>query len=88
MIKRKPLVDELVEYIKSNLKKGYTKDSLRWALVGQGYSKLEVERALKIVDQKLAEEAPVLKTKPDIKYEVVEPKEYATKPWWKKILGI
>jgi len=43
----KPFMDELVDYIKKNLKKGYTKEALKWALINQGYSKLEVERALK-----------------------------------------
>ena len=38
---------EIVDYIKKNLKKGYTKDSLKWALVKQGYPRLEVERAFK-----------------------------------------
>ena len=36
----------LVEYAKKNLQKGYTKDSLKWALVNQGHSKMEVEKAL------------------------------------------
>lgn len=72
-------MQELTEYIKSNLKKGYTKESLKWALIDQGNSKIEVERAFKKVDEELARKAPVLKTKPIIKYEVVEPKGYTPK---------
>lgn len=71
MQRRKNYINELVEYIKNNLRKGYTKESLKWALINQGHSKLEVEKALKIVDEKLASEAPILKTKPEIKYEAV-----------------
>ena len=76
MIRRKSYIDELTDYIKKNLKKGYTKDSLKWALLNQGNSKIEINRAFKKVDKELAEQAPVLKTKPVIRYEVVEPKGY------------
>lgn len=86
MFKRKNLVDELSEYIKKNLKKGYTKESLRWALINQGYSKLEVEKAVKKAEMELAEEAPILKTKPEIKYEIVEP-QTEKKSFWKKLFG-
>ena len=72
-------MQELVEYIKKNLKKGYTKESLKWALVSQGYSRLEVEKAIKSTDEALANQAPILKTKPQIKYEIIEPKDYASK---------
>lgn len=70
---------QLVGYIKRNLRKGYTKESLRWALISQGNSKIEVEKAFKRVDEELAKKAPELKTKPTIKYEIIEPKEYKTK---------
>ena len=88
MIKKKPLVDELVDYLKRNLKKGYTRESLRWALINQGYSRMEVENALKKVDIELANEAPVLKTRPEIKHEfedITVDKE--KKSWFKRIFG-
>ncbi len=86
-------IGELSEYIKKNLKKGYTQESLKWALVSQGHSKLEVEKAIARVQQELAKEAPVLKTTPTITYEVVEPKDAevvveSKKPFWKRILGL
>jgi len=84
MLKKKGLMDELISYIRRNLKKGYTKESLRWALVNQGYSKMEVERAINRVDRQLANEAPILKTKPEITYEIVEPKIIEKKKGWKK----
>lgn len=77
-------MDELTAYIKKNLKKGYTKESLRWALLSQGYSRMEVDRAIKKVDEELASKAPILKTKPEIKYEVVEPKPEKKKKGWRK----
>jgi len=86
MFKEKGLIDELTDYIKKNLKKGYTQDSLKWALISQGYSKMEIERAFKKVNYQLALNAPILKTKPKIKYELVEPKIYEQKSFWQKLL--
>jgi hypothetical protein len=83
-------IDELSEYLKKNLRKGYTKESLKWALVSQGHSKMEVDKAIKKADEELAREAPVLKTKPEITYEVVEPKDAIVekKSWFKRLFGI
>jgi len=69
-------LNQLIAYIKKNLKKGYTKESLKWALIEQGNSRMEIEKAFLSVDKELAQEAPVLKTKPIIKYEVIEPKDF------------
>mgnify|MGYP001571649041 CR=1 FL=1 len=74
MFNQKTLSDELTEYIKKNLKKGYTLDSLRVALTNQYYSKLEIDKAIKRAQSQLAEEAPILKTKPQIEHKVIEPK--------------
>ena len=79
MIRKKSYLEELTDYIKRNLKKGYTKESLKWALLDQGNSRREIERAFKRVDKELAEKAPILKTKPVIKYEIIEPKNYPIK---------
>jgi len=75
MFKRGGYIDELVAYIKKNLKKGYTQESLKWALINQGYSKLEVERTMKRVNEELANQVPELNIRPIIKYEFVEPKQ-------------
>lgn len=91
MIKRGDYIGELSEYIKKNLRKGYTRDSLKWALITQGHSKLEVEKAIRRVEDELAREAPILKTKPEITYDVVEPKNAIIeekKSFWKRLFGI
>ena len=76
----------LTEYFKKNLRKGYTEESLRWALVKQGYSRTLIDSALERTHKELAEEAPVIKEKPEIKYEIIdediEPVP-AKKSWWK-----
>lgn len=85
---------QLTDYLKKNLKKGYTKDSLKWALINQGHSRFEVERAFNKLDDDLSRKAPVLKTKPEITREVLEPKKEVTfkpaeerRPLWKKFFG-
>ena len=45
---KKDFIQEIVDYIRKNLKKGYKKESLKWALIQQGYSKMEVEKAFDI----------------------------------------
>ncbi|MBS3091534.1 hypothetical protein J4217_03755 [Candidatus Pacearchaeota archaeon] len=89
MRKGENYITQLAEYVKKNLRKGYTKESLKWALVNQGHSKLEVEKAMQKAESDLAAEAPVLRTKPEIKIEIVEPKDAVLekKPWWKRIFG-
>ncbi|MAG28269.1 hypothetical protein CMI47_22320 [Candidatus Pacearchaeota archaeon] len=77
MFEPKGNLPELRNYIKKNLKKGYTSESLKYALLNQDYSRLEIEKALNQVNKELASKAPQLRTKPKIKYEIVEPKELA-----------
>ena len=62
----------IMDYFKKNLKKGYTINALKIALLNQGYSKVAVEEAMRRVTRELAEKAPVLKTKPVIKYEIID----------------
>jgi len=83
-------IAQLAEYVKKNLKKGYTKESLKWALINQGHSKLEVEKAMAKVEKDLAAEAPLLRTKPEIKVEIVEPKDAVLKKksFWKRLFGL
>ncbi len=81
----------LIEYFKRNLKKGYTLESLKWALLGQGYSRTAVERAIEQTNKELAQKAPILKEKPIIRYEIVDENDKPIeikKPFWRKIFGL
>lgn len=78
----------LVNYFKKNLKKGYTAEALKWALVNQGYSRVIIDSALDIATKELAQEAPVIKEKPVIKHTIIDEsgRQFRVKkPWWKKI---
>ena len=81
----------LVDYFEKNLKKGYTSNSLKIALINQGYSRIAVEKAIEEAHKELAKKAPILKEKPKIKYEIIgeNNKPITIKfPWWRRILGI
>jgi lipid II:glycine glycyltransferase (peptidoglycan interpeptide bridge formation enzyme) len=82
---------KLVDYLKKNLKKGYTLESLKWGLIGQGYSRTAVERAIDELNKELAKKAPVLKEKPTIKYEIIDENDKPVtikKSFWKRIFGL
>jgi hypothetical protein len=76
---------QLVDYIKKNLGKGYTPESLKWALINQGHSKVEVGKAIALANQELAKQAPVLKEKPLIKVETIPPIEEEKSGFFKKV---
>ena len=81
----------LIDYLKKNLAKGYTFESLKWALVRQGYSRAIVEKAIEQAHKELAEKAPILKEKPKIKYEIIDENDKPItikKSFWKRILGL
>jgi len=83
-------IRKLVEYFKKNSSKGYTPDSLKWALIKQGYPRIEIFKAIEIADQEMAEKAPKLIEKPMIKYESYDKNNNLVfkKPWWKRLFGL
>lgn len=64
--------DEILNYLRKNLAKGYTLESLKIALLKQGYSRIKVEQEIKRFNEELAKKAPVVKEKPKIKYEIID----------------
>lgn len=82
---------KLVEYFKKNIEKKYNADTLKFALIKQGYSRVTVNLALDQAKKELAEKNSFLKEKPVIKYEVLDEHDRPViikKPWWKRLLGI
>ena len=72
---KKDYLDQIVDYIKKNISKGYSQDSLKWALINQGYSRSEITKAMDLFNKELAKEIPKMKESPVIKYEVVDDKD-------------
>jgi hypothetical protein len=58
MIRSGDYSQKLVDYLKRNLSKGYDLESLRWALVSQGYSRVQVEKAMGIVKEQMLQSVP------------------------------
>ena len=64
---------KLIDYFKKNLEKGYTEESLKWALIQQGYSRTDITRTIEKVNKEIKKEKEkkqVEKEKPKIKYEL------------------
>jgi hypothetical protein len=79
---------KLVEYLKRNLKKRYPIETLRVALINQGYMRTTVDEAIKIAVNEMAKEAPIIKDKPEIEHEVMtEEPLIGKKSFWQKIVG-
>jgi hypothetical protein len=71
--KSKDYLQQIANYIKKNLAKGYTLDSLRFSLQSQGYTRLSIDNAIKLANEQLAQQAPPMKEKPQITYKVITP---------------
>lgn len=80
-------IQQLANYFKKNLQKGYTSESLKWALISQGYSRTEIDRALNIANEQLGMQAPKMIEKPVIKVSIEPPmpKINQGKSFWQKI---
>ena len=90
---QKTAIEQLTEYIKNNLVKGYNQDTLRFSLISQGYSKITVENALERANKELASDVPEVKEKPKIIYKLIgednRPIQVSTqkKGFWKSLFG-
>jgi hypothetical protein len=87
MEKPKSQVQQLVDYIKKNLSKGYTLDSLKYSLIAQGYSRISINEAIEIAHREMAKEVPPIKEKPLIIHRIFEEEPIEKKGFWKKLLG-
>lgn len=64
--------NQLVDYFKRNLSKNYNTDTLKFALIGQGYSRVAVDKAYDEAVKQMSRKAPVLNEKPVIKHEIYD----------------
>lgn len=89
-------IEDLCDYLRKNIEKGYSVEALKWALVKQGNPRLEVEKAVAIVSKesvrmmKKVESMNTLQNQTPSQEQssqepVVEPEK---KPFWKRILGL
>ncbi len=81
---------QLVEYLRKNISKGYTLESLKIALLKQGYSRAIIDRAIKELNKELSKKVPEFREKPRIKYEIIDENNQPIrirKPFWKRIFN-
>ena len=83
----------IVEHLKKAITKGYKVNSLKWALINQGYSEVIVDKALKQAEKELVEEESkkekeIQKEKPKITYQLYDERNrpIGKRPFWKKLL--
>jgi hypothetical protein len=83
-------MEDIDKYLERNLKKGYTKESLKWALVKQGYPKKLIERSFKKFEKN---DRDIPKEKPTIKHEIISQEGektvtvYNPRSFWKRLFG-
>ena len=70
---------QLADYIKKNISKGYTSDSLKYSLIKQGYSRTSVEKAIETANKQLATQAPKMIEKPVVRFETIDEAEIRKK---------
>jgi|TARA_Y100000310_G_C20301079_1_gene631815 SOS response regulatory protein OraA/RecX len=68
---------KLLEYFKKNISKGYTEESLKWALIQQGYSRTDISKTIDRFHKEKKQESEktekkIAREKPKIKYEVYD----------------
>ena len=85
MYRPEDYTQQLANYLKRNLAKGYTLDSLKFSLMSQGYSRVSVEKAIEIANEQLAATAPIMKEKPQIIYRTIPPTEISEEGFFKKL---
>ena len=78
----------IIDYFKKNAKKGYPPQTLKFALINQGYLRPMVEEAMEQAMKEMAREAPVLKEAPQIEHEVVVDEVPVKKSWWRRLFGL
>jgi len=79
-------IQKVVDRVKQNLSKGYKPEALKWALIKQGYTRSEVDKAISSAQEQLAAEAPKVEERHE-EVRVVEPIIEEKKSFWKRIFG-
>jgi len=67
--------EKLKNFFRKNLAKGYTQESLKWALIQQGYSRTDIARVIEEINKEKEEidkKASGVKERPKIKYELYD----------------
>ena len=82
-------VDRLMDYLRRNLDKGYKKESLKWALVKQGQSRIEIDKAFKKLEEEEMKKASMTKAAmiKEASTQIEPIMEPERRGFWKKLFG-
>ena len=87
MVERETLKrQKLVEYFRKNLEKGYDVETLKWALIKQGHSRVDVAYAIEQIKDEFSKRNLVKEKEKTISrddYDFEQPVFVEKKPWWK-----
>ena len=79
-------LQNLVDYAKKNIKKGYSEDSLRWALIGQGHSRIEIDKAISLAKTEIEKERPRMQQPPQQLENTIPKIDIEDKkPFWRRL---
>ena len=87
-MRQEDYVNKLAEYVKKNVAKGYTLDSLRWALIDQKHSRTVVEKSIELAEKQLAAAAPKMEVPKKEKFvEIEQPEPEQKKGFFARLFG-
>lgn len=92
-VRSTPHLRTILDYFEKNLKKGYKIDALKYVLLNQGYSKVEIAEAIKIIEEKTKKEQEAVKKEEErqLKMQVQEEVKQATqqqkKGFFRRLFG-
>lgn len=78
---------KLADYAKRNIKKGYKKDAVRFALISQGNSRIEVDKAIVMAEKDLFQEEMKSMPKNSESQPQIMPTVEPEKSLWKRLFG-
>ena len=62
-------------------------DTLKWAVINQGYSRVEITKAIELAAKELADAVPKFEEKPLIRQQIEPVMEEPKKGFWKRLFG-
>ncbi len=92
-VRNTPHLRTILDYFEKNLKKGYKVDALKYVLLNQGYSKVEVAEAIKILEEKSKKEQEAVKKeeerrlKMQVQEEVKQVTQQQKKGFFRRLFG-
>lgn len=86
-LRNEDYIRKLADYLKRNSTKGYSIDTLRWALIKQGHTRTCVDKAIEVAKKEMSAAAPKLEIKEERKVEICEEPVAKKKGFFARLFG-